>query len=42
MPKIIDDAADELSNFFSIADENNAKLWKVGLNLVGLYMLFRS
>ena len=40
MPKIIDDAADELSNFFSIADENNAKLWKVGLNLVGLYMLF--
>ena len=40
MPKIIDDAADELSNFFSIADEKNAKLWKVGLNLVGLYMLF--
>ena len=40
MPKIIDDAADKLSNFFSIADENNAKLWKVGLNLVGLYMLF--
>ena len=40
MPKIIDDAADELSNFFSIDDENNAKLWKVGLNLVGLYMLF--
>ncbi len=40
MPKIIDDAADELSNFFSIANENNAKLWKVGLNLVGLYMLF--
>ena len=40
MPKIIDDAADELSNFFLIADENNAKLWKVGLNLVGLYMLF--
>ena len=40
MPKIIDDAADELSNFLSVADHNNDELWKVGLNLVGLYMLF--
>ena len=40
MPKIIDDAADELSNFLSVVDHNNDELWKVGLNLVGLYMLF--
>ena len=40
MPKIIDDAADELSNFLSVADHNNDELWKVGLSLVGLYMLF--
>ena len=28
MPKIIDDAADELSNSLSIADHNNDELWK--------------
>ena len=26
MPKIIDDAADELSNFLSVADHNNDEL----------------
>lgn len=40
MPKIIDDAADQLTFFLSSKEYEKSKLWYIGLNLVSLYMLF--
>ena len=40
MPKIIDDAADQLTLFLSSESKENNDLWSIGLHLVGLYMLF--
>ncbi|MEC7128261.1 MAG: ABC transporter ATP-binding protein [Bacteroidota bacterium] len=40
MPKIIDDAADQLTLFLNSEIKENNDLWSIGLHLVGLYMLF--
>ena len=40
MPKIIDDAADQLTIFLNSESKENNDLWSIGLHLVGLYMLF--
>ena len=40
MPKIIDDAADQLTLFLNSESKENHDLWPIGLHLVGLYMLF--
>jgi ATP-binding cassette subfamily B protein len=41
MPKIIDDAADELSNYISVSESSNRKiLWDLGIQFVLLYMGF--
>ena len=40
MPKIIDDAADQLTLFLNSESKENNDLWFIGLHLVGLYMLF--
>ena len=40
MPKIIDDAADQLTLFLNSESKENNDLWSIGLHLVGLYMLF--
>ncbi|MEC7083688.1 MAG: ABC transporter ATP-binding protein [Bacteroidota bacterium] len=40
MPKIIDDAADQLTLFLNSDSKENNDLWSIGLHLVGLYMLF--
>ena len=39
MPKIIDDAADELSNYIS-ANNDKKELWNIGIQFVLLYMFF--
>ena len=40
MPKIIDDAADQLTLFLNSESTGKNDLWSIGLRLVGLYMLF--
>ena len=40
MPKIIDDAADELSKFISQGNNSNNELWNLGIQFVLLYMGF--
>ena len=40
MPKLIDDAADQLTLFLNYENKEKNDLWSIGLNLVGLYMLF--
>ena len=40
MPKIIDDAADQLTLFLNSESKKHNDLWSIGLHLVGLYMLF--
>lgn len=40
MPKIIDDAADQLTLFLNTESKGKNDLWSIGLRLVGLYMLF--
>ena len=40
MPKIIDDAADQLTLFLNNESTGKNDLWSIGLRLVGLYMLF--
>ena len=40
MPKIIDDAADQLTLFLNSENKEKNDLWSIGLHLVGLYMLF--
>ena len=40
MPKIIDDAADQLTLFLNSESAGKNDLWSIGLRLVGLYMLF--
>ena len=40
MPKIIDDAADQLTFFLNSENKEKNDLWSIGLHLVGLYMLF--
>ena len=40
MPKIIDDAADQLTLFLNYENKEKNDLWSIGLNLIGLYMLF--
>ena len=40
MPKIIDDAADQLTLFLNSENKEKNDLWSIGLQLVGLYMLF--
>ena len=40
MPKIIDDAADQLTFFLNSENKEKNDLWSTGLHLVGLYMLF--
>ncbi len=39
MPKIIDDAADELSNYIT-ANNDKKELWNIGIHFVLLYMFF--
>ena len=40
MPKIIDDAADELSKFITQGNNSNNELWKLGIQFALLYMGF--
>ena len=40
MPKIIDDAADQLTLYLNYENKEKNDLWSIGLNLIGLYMLF--
>lgn len=40
MPKIIDDAADQLTLFLNSENKEKNDIWSIGLHLVGLYMLF--
>ena len=39
MPKIIDDAADELTSYITTKSDNN-KLWELGIEFVLYYMSF--
>ena len=40
MPKIIDDAADQLTLYLNYENKEKNDLWSIGFNLIGLYMLF--